>query len=82
MMDEGDDRIIQGVALEDTGIQVSYYYEDEKDSYGMKGHIAIINVMDFKPEVDEMIDSIKALLHAWEEARREAHTKPPRFQRR
>lgn len=64
-------RIWQSVIFEDAGVQVSYYDEDDRDASGMLIRTAIINPIDFKPEVDELFDSLTQLIEAWDGARRE-----------
>ena len=72
-----DDSIIwQSVIFEDAGVQVSYYYESDRDARGMAIHTAVMDPVDLKPEIEELFDSLTQLLMAWEGLRREA--KAPR----
>lgn len=67
-----DDRVIwQSVIFDDAGVQVSYYFEADRDEHGMEIRTAVINPMDLKPEVEELFDSLAQLLMAWEGQRRE-----------
>ena len=72
------DRIIfQSVIFEETGIQVSYFFEDSRDERGMEIRTAVINPLDLKPEVEELFDALTQLLNAWEGLRREVRVPRP-----
>jgi hypothetical protein len=64
-------RVWQSVIFEDAGVQVSYFDEEDRDARGMLIRTAIINPLDFKPEIEELFDSLLQLVEAWEGARRE-----------
>ena len=72
------DRIIfQSVIFEESGIQVSYFFEESRDERGMEIRTAVMNPLDLKPEVEELFDALTQLLNAWEGLRREVRVPRP-----
>ncbi len=70
--------VFQSVIFEDRGVQVSYYFEDDRDDRGMLIRTAVIPPFDLKAEVDEVFDALTQLLAAWEGHRREMRVPQPR----
>lgn len=70
----GDGFVLQSIVLDDRNLNVTYYLEEEKDSYGVLVRTAAIVPIAFRAEVEELFDSVYQLIAAWEGQRREAGT--------
>ena len=69
--------VFQSVIFEDRGVQVSYFFENERDDRGMLIRTAVIPPFDLKAEVEEVFDALTQLVAAWEGLRREMRVPTP-----
>ena len=69
--------IFQSIIFEDSGVQVSYFNEAERDERGMLIRTAVISPADLKAELDDVFDSLTQLIAAWEGLRRQPRVPTP-----
>lgn len=63
--------VYQSVIFEDSGIQVSFFDEADRDARGMKISTVVMAPMELRAEVEELFDALTQLIAAWEGLRRE-----------
>lgn len=61
----------QSVVFDETTVQVSYYYEEDRTPHGLLIKTAVIQPFALKAEVDEVFDALHQLVTAWASVSRE-----------
>lgn len=69
--------IFQSVIVDERSIQVSYYVEEDRTEQGMMIRTCVMNPLHLTVEVNEVFESLTALVDAWEGLRREVPVPPP-----